>query len=221
MDFAGGQVPGWHSTIFPPYFVAGAIFSGFAMVLTLAIPLRAFYGLKDFVTIRHIDNCAKLMLVTGLIVGYGYMTELFMGWYSGSEFEQYVTVNRMAGKYAWSYWLLILCNVLIPQAMWSRKIRQSVFWMFIISIIVNIGMWLERFVIIVTSLSEDFMPSAWRMYYPTFWDFSTFIGSIGLFLCLFLLFIRFLPVISIFEMRELVHGTSEEESIQEEVDRSA
>jgi Ni/Fe-hydrogenase subunit HybB-like protein len=221
MDFAGGQVPGWHSTVFPPYFVAGAIFSGFAMVLTLAIPLRAFYGLKDFVTIRHIDNCAKLMLVTGLIVAYGYMTEIFMGWYSGSVFEQYVTVNRMQGKYAWSFWLLILCNVIIPQAMWSRKIRQSVFWMFIISIIVNIGMWLERFVIIVTSLSEDFMTSSWRMYYPTFWDFSTFIGSIGLFLCLFLLFIRFLPVISIFEMRELVHGTSEEESIQEDVARSS
>ncbi|MBC7785503.1 MAG: polysulfide reductase NrfD, partial [Burkholderiales bacterium] len=221
LDFAGAQIPGWHSTIFPPYFVAGAIFSGFAMVLTLSIPLRAFYGLKDFITIRHIDNCAKLMLVTGLIVAYGYMTEIFMGWYSGSEYEQYVVVNRMQGKYAWSFWLLILCNVLIPQAMWSRKIRQSVFWMFIISIIVNIGMWLERFVIIVTSLSEDFMPSAWRMYYPTFWDFSTFIGSIGLFLCLFLLFIRFLPVISIFEMRELVHGTSEEESIQEDVTRSS
>jgi molybdopterin-containing oxidoreductase family membrane subunit len=217
MDFAGGQVPGWHSTIFPPYFVAGAIFSGFAMVLTLAIPLRAFYGLKDFVTIRHIDNCAKLMLVTGLIVAYGYMTEIFMGWYSGSEYEQYVTVNRMAGPYAWSFWMLILCNVIIPQAMWSRTIRQSVFWMFIISIIVNIGMWLERFVIIVTSLHRDFLTSSWHMYYPTFWDFSTFIGSIGLFLCLFLLFIRFLPVISIFEMRELVQQTTEEESIQEEV----
>ncbi|CAN5569887.1 polysulfide reductase NrfD [soil metagenome] len=210
LDFAGAQIPGWHSTIFPPYFVAGAIFSGFAMVLTLSIPLRAFYGLKDFITIRHIDNCAKLMLVTGLIVAYGYMTEIFMGWYSGSEYEQYVVVNRMQGKYAWSFWLLILCNVLIPQAMWSKKIRQSVFWMFIISIIVNIGMWLERFVIIVTSLSEDLLPSSWHMYYPTFWDFSTFIGSIGLFLCLFLLFIRFLPVISIFEMRELVHEKSED-----------
>jgi molybdopterin-containing oxidoreductase family membrane subunit len=150
------------------------------------------------------------MLVTGLIVAYGYLTEIFMAWYSGNEYEQYMTVNRMAGKYAWSFWMLILCNVIIPQSMWFKQIRQSVVWMFIISIIVNIGMWLERFVIIVTSLSADFMPSAWHMYTPTFWDFSTYFGSIGLFLCMFLLFIRFLPVISIFEMRELVHEKSED-----------
>ena len=217
MDFAGGQVPGWHTTIMPPYFVAGAIFSGFAMVLTLAIPLRAAYGLEDFVTLRHIDNCAKLMLVTGLIVAYGYATEIFMSWYSASEFEQYVITNRMTGPYAWSFWMLILCNVVIPQAMWWRRVRQSVAWMFVISLVVNVGMWLERFVIIVTSLHRDFLPSSWGMYYPTFWDFSLFFGSIGLFLCMFLLFIRVLPVISIFEMRELVHGTSEEEQIQEEV----
>jgi molybdopterin-containing oxidoreductase family membrane subunit len=217
MDFAGAQLPGWHTTIMPPYFVAGAIFSGFAMVLTLAIPLRAAYGLGDFVTIRHIDNCAKLMLVTGLIVAYGYASEAFMGWYSGSEFEHYVMVNRATGPYAWSYWMLILCNVIIPQALWFRRVRQNIVWMFVISIVVNIGMWLERFVIIVTSLHRDFLPSSWDMYSPTFWDFAMFFGSIGLFLFLFLLFIRFLPVISIFEMRELVHGTSEEEQIQEEV----
>ncbi|MGH7176734.1 MAG: NrfD/PsrC family molybdoenzyme membrane anchor subunit [Tepidisphaeraceae bacterium] len=210
MDFAGGLVPGWHSTIFPPYFVAGAIFSGFAMVLTLAIPLRYFYGLEDMVTIRHIDNCAKLMLVTGLIVAYGYGIEIFMAWYSGNEFEQFMMHNRMFGPYATAFWLLILCNVLTPQLLWFKSIRQSVKWMFVLSLVVNVGMWLERFVIIVVSLHRDFLPSAWKMYYPTFWDFSMFFGSIGLFLCLFLLFIRLLPVISIFEMRELVEKTSEE-----------
>src|SRR5262249_47552119 len=156
MDFAGGQLPGWHTTIMPPYFVAGAIFSGFAMVLTLAIPLRAAYGLQDFVTLRHIDNCAKLMLVTGLIVAYGYPSEAFMSWYSQSEFEQYMIFNRMTGPYGWSYWTLILCNVIVPQSLWFRRVRQSVLGMFVISIIVNIGMWLERFVIIVTSLHRDF-----------------------------------------------------------------
>ena len=209
MDFAGGQVPGWHSTIFPPYFVAGAIFSGFAMVLTLAIPLRAVYGLKDFITARHLDNCAKLMLVTGMIVAYGYTLEAFIGWFSGNEFEWYMTKNRAVGPYWPAYWALIVCNVITPQFLWFRAVRRSVVVLFIICIIVNIGMWLERFVIVITSLHRDYLPSSWDMYYPTIWDWATYIGTIGFFLFCFLLFIRFLPAISIFEMRELVHVTDE------------
>ncbi|NJN97771.1 MAG: polysulfide reductase NrfD [Anaerolineales bacterium] len=204
LDFAAGVIPGWHATMFPPYFVAGAIFSGFAMVLTLAIPLRKVYGLEDFITMRHINNMAKIMLVTGLIVFYGYMMELFMGWYSGSQYEEYLILNRMAGPYAPMYWALILCNGLIPQLLWFRPIRNNLLVLFVISIIVNIGMWLERFVIIVTSLHRDFLPSAWGMYYPSLFDWTMFIGTIGFFLTLLLLFIRVLPVISIFEMRELV-----------------
>jgi molybdopterin-containing oxidoreductase family membrane subunit len=213
MDFAGGQVPGWHSTIFPPYFVAGAIFSGFAMVLTLAIPLRHFYKLEDFITMRHIDNCAKLMLVTGSIVAYGYALEAFFGWFSGNEFEWYMTVNRATGPYWPSYWMLILCNVIIPQSLWLRSVRQNVKLLWLITIIVNIGMWLERFVIVITSLHRDFLPSSWDMYYGTIWDWTTYIGTIGWFLLCVLLFIRVLPSISIFEMRELVH---EEEAHGEE-----
>jgi molybdopterin-containing oxidoreductase family membrane subunit len=205
MDFAGGQVPGWHSTIFPPYFVAGAIFSGFAMVLTLAIPLRHYYKLQDFITLRHIDNCAKLMLVTGLIVAYGYTVEAFFGWFSGNEYEWFMTKNRAIGPYWPAYCALILCNVIIPQTMWLRQVRQNVKVMWVITIIVNIGMWLERYVIVITSLHRDFLPSKWNMYYPTVWDWATYIGTIGFFLLCVLLFIRVLPAISIFEMRELVH----------------
>ncbi|HEV3163030.1 MAG TPA: NrfD/PsrC family molybdoenzyme membrane anchor subunit [Isosphaeraceae bacterium] len=208
-DFTVGIVPGWHSTIFPPYFVAGAIFSGFAMVITLAIPLRKFYGLEDFITMRHLENMAKIMLATGLIVAYGYMMELFMGWYGQNRYEQYMTLNRMRGPYAPAYWALMACNVLAPQALWSRRVRTSVPALFIISLIINTGMWLERFVIVVTSLHRDFMPSSWGMYYPTFWDWATYIGSIGLFVALLFLFIRFLPMISIAEMRELVSETQE------------
>jgi molybdopterin-containing oxidoreductase family membrane subunit len=212
MDFAGGIVPGWHSTIFPPYFVAGAIFSGFAMVLTLAIPLRAFYGLKDFVTLRHIDNCAKLMLVTGMIVAYGYASEVFFGWFSGNEFESYLTFNnRMFGHYGLSFWLLIFCNVLTTQSLWFRAVRTNPLLLWFITIIINIGMWLERFVIVITSLHADYLPSSWDMYYGTIWDWATFIGTIGFFLFCFLLFIRFLPAISIFEMRELVAEINHEE----------
>jgi molybdopterin-containing oxidoreductase family membrane subunit len=203
-DFAIGIVPGWHTTIFPPYFVAGAIYSGFAMVMTLAIPLRKFYGLEDFITMRHLRNMSKIMLATGLIVGYGYMTETFMAWYSASTFEEFMIKNRMTGPYAAWYWSLILCNILIPQLLWSRKVRGSVPLLFIIALIVNVGMWLERFVIIVTSLSRDFLPSSWAMYHPTFWDWSMFIGTIGLFLSLLFLFIRFLPMISIFEIRTIL-----------------
>jgi len=203
-DFTIAIVPGWHSTIFPPYFVAGAIFSGFAMVMTLAIPIRKLYGLEDFITMRHLDNMAKILLATGMMVGYGYMMETFMGWYSGNEYEAFVSVNRMSGPYAPLFWLMLCCNVLVPQLFWFKKNRMNIPVLFIVSILVNIGMWLERFVIVVVSLHRDFMPSAWGMYAPTKWDIATLAGSIGLFLALLFLFVRILPVISIFEMRELV-----------------
>jgi len=207
LDFAASLVPGWHVTLFPPYFVAGAIFSGFAMVMTLAIPLRAVYGLEDFITLRHLGNMAKVMLATGLIVAYGYLMEAFFAWYSGNPYERYLTVNRALGPYAWSYWALIACNVLAPQLFWLRSVRRSVPLLFVLALVVNVGMWLERFVIIVTSLSRDFLPSAWHTYYPTVWDFAQFIGSIGLFFTLLFIFLRVLPVISIFELRELVQET--------------
>jgi Ni/Fe-hydrogenase subunit HybB-like protein len=211
LDFSVGIVPGWHSTIFPPYFVAGAIFAGFAMTLILAIPMRAAFNLRDMITMRHLENMAKLMLATGMIVFYGYVMEVFFGWYSGNTFEQYMTFNnRMKGPYAWSYWSLILCNGLVPQLIWWKGIRTSIPWLFGISIIVSIGMWLERFVIIVTSLSYDYMPSAWAVYNPTIWDIALYSGTIGLFFTMFLLFVRLLPAISIAEMRELIlhHGHS-------------
>lgn len=208
LDFAVSLVPGWHVTVFPPYFVAGAIFSGFAMVMTLAIPLRAVYGLEDFITARHLSNMAKVMLVTGLIVAYGYLMELFFAFYSGNPMEIALVQNRVYGPYAMAYWSLILCNIVVPQLLWFRAVRRNVPLLFIISLIVNVGMWLERFVIIVVSLNRDYLPSAWQMYYPTIWDFAHFFGSIGLFLTLLFLFIRLLPVISIFELRELVQETS-------------
>jgi Ni/Fe-hydrogenase subunit HybB-like protein len=203
-DFAIGIVPGWHSTIFPPYFVAGAIYSGFAMVMTLAIPIRIFYGLEDFITMRHLQAMAKVLLATGLIVGYGYLMEGFMAWYSGNRFESSMMANRLFGPYAPLFWALLLCNVLVPQALWFQRIRANVPALFVIAIVVNIGMWLERFIIVVTSLHRDFLPSAWALYLPTAWDWATFVGTIGLFFALLFLFIRVLPVISIFEMRELV-----------------
>jgi len=209
-DFATGLLPGWHATIFPPYFVAGAIFSGFAMVMTLAIPLRKMYGLEDFITQRHLDNMSKVMLATGLIVGYGYMMEAFMAWYSANQFEQYMILNRMTGPYAAYYWVLMLCNIVIPQLLWSRRVRRNVALLFVISIVVNVGMWLERYVIVVTSLHRDFLPSSWGTYSGTIFDWTMYLGSIGLFLTLLFLFIRFLPVISIFEMRALVKETEEE-----------
>ena len=203
-DFAIAIVPGWHSTIFPPYFVAGAIFSGFAMVLTLAIPLRAVYRLHDFVTMKHLDYMAKILLATGLIVAYGYMMETFMAWYSGNEYEIYMIMNRMTGPYATMYWITIFCNAIVIQALWFRRVRSSVPALFVIAILVNVGMWLERFIIVVTSLHRDFLPSSWDMYSGTVWDWAHLIGSLGLFLSLLYLFIRFLPMISIFEMRELI-----------------
>jgi Ni/Fe-hydrogenase subunit HybB-like protein len=203
-DFAVAIVPGWHSTIFPPYFVAGALFAGFAMVLTLAIPIRAVYGLQDFITMRHLDNMAKILLATGLMVTYGYVMELFMAWYSGNDFEQYVTLNRILGPYAPWYWTLIFCNCLAPQVLWLKSMRNNVPVLFVVSILVGIGMWAERYVIVVISLHRDYLFSSWGMYYPTVWDWATYLGTIGLFLCLLFLFVRFLPMISIFEMRTLL-----------------
>ena len=203
-DFAVGLIPGWHATIFPPYFVAGAIYAGFAMVITLAIPIRAVYGLQDFITMRHLQNMAKIMLATGLLVAYGYMMETFMAWYSGNQYEKFMIINRMTGPYKTMYWALILCNVITPQFLWLTKIRNSTKALFIISLIVSLGMWLERYVIIVVSLHRDFLPSSWGMYKGTGFDWSMFIGTIGLFLTLLFLFIRVLPMISIFEMRTLL-----------------
>jgi len=203
-DFAYGIVPGWHATIFPPYFVAGAIYAGFAMVLTLSIPVRKLFGLEDFITMKHLDNMGKVLLATGLIVGYGYMMEAFMAYYSADQYERFMILNRMFGPYAIMYWCLIACNIVTPQFLWFRKVRANVGALFAIAMVVNLGMWLERFVIVVTSLHRDFMPSAWGMYYPTRWDFFTLFGTIGLFLALLFLFIRFLPLISIYEMRALV-----------------
>src|SRR5467141_1436105 len=210
-DFAIAIVPGWHTTIFPPYFVAGAIYSGFAMVLTIAIPLRKAYGLEDFITMRHLDNMAKVMLATGLIVAYGYFFEFFMASYSGNKFDVLLVQQRLHGPYAPFYYALLLCNILLPQTLWSYKMRHNVAFLFFMSIVVNIGMWLERFVIVVISLTRDFVPSAWGRYTPTFWDWATFIGTMGMFVTLLFLFVRVLPAISIAEMRELVAETSEKE----------
>jgi Ni/Fe-hydrogenase subunit HybB-like protein len=209
MDFAIAILPGWHSTIFPPYFVAGAIFSGFAMVLTLAIPIRKFYHLEDFITIRHLENCAKIMLATGLMVAHGYFTEGFMAWYSDDKFELYTTLNRMFGPYAPAYWLLIFCNIGVNQLVWFKKIRTSPGALFIVALFIQIGMWTERYVIVITSLHRDFLPSAWGIFHGTRWDWMTLIGSLGLFASLFFLFLRLLPAISISEMRDLVHEKSE------------
>jgi molybdopterin-containing oxidoreductase family membrane subunit len=203
-DFAIAILPGWHTTIFPPYFVAGAIYSGFAMVLTIAIPLRYAYGLKDFITMRHLDNMAKIMLATGLVVAYGYIMEAFMSFYGANQFERYMSLNRLFGPYRYVYWSLWLCNIIIPQSLWIKRVRTNVPLLFLIALVVNTGMWLERFIIVVTSLHRDFLPSSWGMYYPTIWDWATFLGTLGLFSTLLFLFIRLLPMISIFEMRALL-----------------
>jgi Ni/Fe-hydrogenase subunit HybB-like protein len=208
LDFTVSIVPGWHSTIFPPYFVAGAIFSGFAMVLTLAIPLRKFYGLENFITLRHLENCAKLMLATGIIVAYSYLVENFMSWYSDNVYEKYLIVDRASGYYNVAYWTCMFCNVAVIQLLWWKRIRRNVIALFIISLLVNLGMWLERFVIVVQSLARDFMPSAWANFIPTRWDFAILIGSMGIFFLLFLLFVRTLPAIAISELSELNHRLS-------------
>lgn len=204
LDFAVSVIPGWHSPIFPPYFVAGAIFSGFAMVLTLAIPIRSAYGLQGFITMRHLDNMAKVMLATGLCVSYGYLMEGFCAWYGDNPYDRFLMVNRAMGPYAWSFWLVIFCNVMAPQLLWSKRVRSNVVGLFFISLIVNLGMWLERFVIIVVSLHRDYLPSSWSMYYPTRWDFAVLFGSIGLFVAMLFVFLRLLPMISIFELRDMI-----------------
>ncbi|HLJ79061.1 MAG TPA: NrfD/PsrC family molybdoenzyme membrane anchor subunit [Acidobacteriaceae bacterium] len=201
LDFSVALLPGWHTTIFPPYFVAGAIYSGFAMVLTLAIPIRRFYHLEDLITIRHIDNMGKVMLATGLIVAYGYSTEVFMAWYSASHWEYFMMWNRMFGPMGWSYWTLITCNIALPQLLWLRRFRVNVGLMFLMSLIVNTGMWFERFVIVVTSLTRDYLPSSWGTYRATKWDYATFLGTLGLFTFLFFLFVRLLPMIPMSELR--------------------
>ncbi len=203
-DFAVAILPGWHSTIFPPYFVAGAIYSGFAMVVVLAIPLRSFYGLEDFITPRHLENCGMLLLATGLMVAYGYGIEAFMAFYSNNTYEKFEQLNRFGGPYATTYWTVIFLNVIAPQVLWSKRVRTNVRALFVVSLIILVGMWLERYMIIVVSLHRDFLPSSWGMYSGTFWDWATFIGTIGLFLTLLFLFIRFLPVISISEMQALL-----------------
>ena len=218
-DFAVAVLPGWHTTIFPPYFVAGAIYSGFAMVLTLAIPLRKFYGLEALVTERHIDNMGKVMLATGFIVAYGYGLEAFMAWYSASHWEAFMFWNRMFGPMGWSYWVLISCNLAFPlTTLWVRKWRRNMTFMFLLSLIVNTGMWFERFVIIVTSLTRDFLPSAWGTYRATKWDYMTFVGTLGLFTALFLLFVRFLPMIPISEIRMMLPGAKIKPKVAEAAD---
>jgi molybdopterin-containing oxidoreductase family membrane subunit len=204
-DFAVGIIPGWHTTIFPPYFVAGAVFAGFAMVLTFGLPLRALYPrVKDFITDKHLDWMAKITLATGLIVFYGYFTEIFYGAYSGDVFEMGMVINRFFGPYKWYYWALLFCNCFWPQFLWHPKLRRNVPFLWVTSIVVGIGMWLERFIIIPVSLVRDFLPSNWGYYKPTFWDWALFTGTMGFFTFLFFLFIKFLPMINIFEMRDLL-----------------
>ncbi|WP_435018751.1 NrfD/PsrC family molybdoenzyme membrane anchor subunit [Tundrisphaera sp. TA3] len=214
-DFTIGIIPGWHSTIFPPYFVAGAIYAGFAMVLTLMIPLRKWYGFEGMITMRHIDNMAKIMLATGMLVTYGYFMETFMAYYGGNKYEGYMMTNRLEGPYAPFYLALLVCNCLSIQPLWFRGPRHNLIVLWIIAMFVNVGMWLERFVIVVMSLHRDFVPGAWGMYTPTQWDWMTYAGTIGLFLTLLLLFVRFLPAIAISEMKELVHATSHHETEHE------
>jgi len=202
-DFAVSLLPGWHTTIFPPYFVAGAIFSGFAMVLTLAIPVRKVYKLEHIITEKHLENMAKIILLTGTLVGYAYAMEFFIAWYSGNPYEQFAFINRMFGDYAWAYWIMVTCNVITPQFFWFKKLRRNVTVLFILSIFVNIGMWFERFVITMT-LHADFLPSSWGYFTPTFWDMATFAGSFGLFFTLFFLFLRWLPMVSMAEVKAVL-----------------
>ena len=209
LDFAIGNTPGYHSTIFPPYFVAGALYSGFAMVLTIALPMRHFFGLEDFITRRHLENAAKIMLATGLIVAYGYGMEIFTAFYGGDPYEIAVTLQRFRGPYAPVYWTVIACNVVIPQLLWLKRVRRSPWALFALALVIQCGMWSERFMIVVSSLARDFLPSSWGIFIPTFWDVAMLIGSIGLFAFLFLCFLRVLPAITIFEMRELVHEREE------------
>lgn len=213
MDFATSVIPGWHTTIFPPYFVAGAIFSGFAMVLTLMIITRSVYKLEDYITLEHIETMNKIIILTGSIVGVAYLTEFFIAWYSGVEYESYCFINRATGPYWWAYWCMMTCNVISPQLFWIKKIRRSIAATFIISIIVNIGMWFERFVIIVSSLHRDYVPSSWAMFYATSVDVGVYINSFGLFFTLFFLFSKFLPVVNMAEIKSVLKSSSETNSV--------
>ena len=209
MDFATSILPGWHTTIFPPYFVAGAIFGGFAMVLLLLIPCRVLYAhMKDLITLRHLENMAKILLVTGMMVGFAYSMEFFIAWFGGNAFEVDVFLNRAFGPYWWAYWTMISCNVISPQVFWIKAMRRSPLVIFIVSFFITIGMWFERFVIIVSSLHRAFLPGEWHMFHPTFVDIMTFVGSCGIFLTLFLLFLRFLPVFPIAEIKAVLPQAS-------------
>ncbi len=203
-DFAVSVLPGWHTTIFPPYFVAGAIFCGFAMVVLLAVPARHFFGLEGIITLRHLENMNKIILATGLMVGYAYSTEFFIAWYSGNTYEQFAFINRAFGPYAWAYWIMVSCNVLSPQLFWFKRVRTTPWMMVVVAIFVNIGMWFERFVIVVTSLHRDFLPSSWGYYTPTWVDWLTLLGSFGLFFTLFLLFTRFVPMVAMAEVKAIM-----------------
>ena len=208
-DFAVSQLPGWHTTIFPPYFVAGAIFSGLAMVITLMVICRVVFKLEHVINLLHFDRMAKLILFTSSIVGFAYGTEFFIAWYSGNEIELYAFLNRARGPFAWSYWIMVSCNVLVPQLFWLKKLRTHIPTLFVASIFINVGMWFERFVIVVTSLHRDFLPANWDYYTPTFWDLATFAGSFGLFFTLFTLFVRFLPMVAMAEVKSVLpqaHG---------------
>ncbi|HLT48491.1 MAG TPA: NrfD/PsrC family molybdoenzyme membrane anchor subunit, partial [Rubricoccaceae bacterium] len=203
-DFAVSIVPGWHTTIFPPYFVAGAIFSGFAMVVTLLVVARKAYNIENLITLDHLEKMNIVILVTGTIVGFAYITEFFMAWYSGVEYEQYAFMNRATGPYAWAYWIMMSCNLIFPQLFWVKKFRRNIGLMFAISITTNIGMWYERYVIVVTSLHRDYLPSSWDYYSGTIWDLALYLGTFGLFSTLFLLFLRFVPMVAIAEVKNVL-----------------
>ncbi|HEY6517335.1 MAG TPA: NrfD/PsrC family molybdoenzyme membrane anchor subunit [Steroidobacteraceae bacterium] len=208
IDFAFADLPGWHSTIFPPYFIGGALYSGIALALTITIALRGIFRLQDFITPRHLANLAKLMLACSFVLTYTYAAEMFTAFYSGDHFEIYAAIDRLAGRYAFTYWLAIFCNVVVPQSIWFRRVRASPLALFVVTLIINVGMWDERFMIIVTSLHRTFLPSSWHTFVPTFWDWSTLVGSLGTFVLLFLLFARFFPVISMAELRRLNERTT-------------
>ncbi len=210
MDFATSVIPGWHTTIFPPYFVSGAVFSGFAMVQTLLLIMRKVMHLEPYITKKHIEYMNIVIIVTGSIVGVAYITELFISWYSGVEYESYAFINRFSGPYLWAYWSMMTCNVISPQLFWFKKLRTNLAFTFVMSIIVNIGMWFERFVIIVTSLHRDYLPSSWTMFHPTFVDVGVFVGTIGIFFVLFLLFARFFPVLALNELKSILKSSGSE-----------
>src|SRR5690554_6780550 len=210
MDFATSVIPGWHTTIFPPYFVAGAVFSGFAMVQTLMIIMRKVMSFEHYITKKHIEYMNIVIIVTGTLVGIAYLTELFVSWYSGVEYEAYAFINRATGPYAWAYWIMMTCNVISPQLFWFKKLRRNITFTFFMSIVVNIGMWFERFVIIVTSLHRDYLPSSWTMFHPTYIDIGSFIGTIGIFFVMFLLFARFFPVLPINELKSILKSSGEQ-----------